>query len=55
MMCTRAIVLHGTEEQKQKYLEPISLGQIWTATCIAEKNAGQLDCLWHSGKQELDN
>ena len=52
MMCTRAIVLHGSEEQKEKYLEQISTGQIWTATCIAEKNAGLIFFMeFHLAKQ----
>jgi acyl-CoA dehydrogenase family protein 9 len=40
LMCTRGIVLYGTEDQKVKYLEKISAGDLWTATCITEKNAG---------------
>jgi len=40
LMCTRAIVLYGSDEQKDKYLEKISAGDMWTATCITEKNAG---------------
>lgn len=40
LMCTRAIVLHGSNEQKDKYLENISTGDLWTATCMTEKNAG---------------
>lgn len=37
LMCTRAIVLQGTQEQKEKYLKPIATGDLWTAYCITEE------------------
>eukprot|EP00088_Acartia_fossae_P016636 TRINITY_DN1932_c0_g1_i3.p1 TRINITY_DN1932_c0_g1~~TRINITY_DN1932_c0_g1_i3.p1 ORF type:complete len:657 (-),score=102.47 TRINITY_DN1932_c0_g1_i3:97-2067(-) len=40
LMCTKAIVLHGSQEQKDKYLEKIATGDMWTAYCFTEKNAG---------------
>ena len=40
LMCTKAIVRFGTEEQKLRYLGPISSGDLWTAYCLAEKGAG---------------
>ena len=35
-----AIVLHGTEEQKQKYVAPLLKGEIFAAECLTEPRGG---------------
>jgi alkylation response protein AidB-like acyl-CoA dehydrogenase len=35
-----AIVLHGTEEQKQKYVVPLLKGEIFAAECLTEPRGG---------------
>lgn len=37
---TKAIVDHGTPEQKEKYLPGLSSGEIWSAFCLAEARCG---------------
>ena len=40
LLCTRAIVEFGSDEQKLRYLDPISKGDLWTAFCQTEQAAG---------------
>jgi len=40
VMCTKAIVQLGTDDQKSRYLPLISTGEMWTAYCLAEPTAG---------------
>ena len=40
MICTKAIVNHGSQDQKTKYLPKISSGEWWTGFCFTEKGAG---------------
>jgi len=40
LMCTKAIVKHGSIEQKNQYLPAISSGDLWTGFCLAEDKAG---------------
>lgn len=37
---TKAIVDHGTDEQKDKYLPGLAAGEIWSAFCLAEATCG---------------
>lgn len=40
IICTKAIVNHGSQDQKTKYLPKISSGELWTGFCFTEKGAG---------------
>jgi len=35
-----AVVLHGTDEQKEKYVKPLLAGQIFAAECLTEPRGG---------------
>jgi len=35
-----AIILHGTDEQKEKYVKPLLRGEIFAAECLTEPRGG---------------
>ena len=35
-----AIILHGTDEQKEKYVKPLLQGEVFAAECLTEPRGG---------------